>query len=966
MRSETFFFVSVALLLGLNLAALLRGFFQRRARGRRQAEREAAREGELSFQRAQSRLLEQQEVGVVLLGEGRFQQVNEAFCRLLGMRQEELLALPSFLQVVAPEMRPAMEQRYTDRLAERDVPSRYELALLRLDGRRVDVEVSAVKLRLGGKERALLVGLDLSAQRRLQREMATREEAWRTVFDANPAPMLVYGINSLKILAANQAALGLYGWDRATLLAMTMRDLRQMDGQAEFTLGRCRHRSARGPLEVEIHASPLVFEGLPARLALMEDLTRSQATEQALRAQDDVTASLLKAQSDLGEGFVLLEDWKVLITNDAAYRIVGYSPESLKGLSNLVELVVPERRQEIYARRENRMRGLPEPDHYEIVVQRPDGTRVDLELAVKYLAGEPQRVVLLFKDITVRQRIQRDLVESEERYRSLLSAAFDGVVVHREGRILEANLALARTLGYGPGELEGLEIMALVDANQAGLMRQHLEARDEDLFEVQGRRRDGSPVALEFNTRRCLYQGRPALVSAVRDLSDRDRAREDLRRQALHDPLTGLPNRVLFQDQLALDLARASAAGASAPVLAVLVMDLDRFKKINDTLGHQVGDASIRAVAQRLEAVLGSAEGLARLSGDEFIVRLPVAGPGPEAVAQVAQRIIDGFRKPFDLGGQEAHLTLSLGVALFPADGADAATLMRNADAALARAKEQGRNTYQLYTTAMNARAFERLTLENSLRHALERGELVAYYQPQVSLENGAIVGLEALVRWQHPEMGLIFPDSFIPLAEDTGLIVPLGEWLFKEVACQVKAWRGLGLNPPAVAVNLSARQFRGSAVARSVALALAEQGLEPAAMEMEVTESVAMQDVHHSLQVLSDLKGQGLRVALDDFGTGYSSLAYLKQFPIDTLKVDRSFVQDLPGDPSNAAIVRTILVLARSLGLRVVAEGVENQEQLRFLKALGCDRFQGYLFSRAVPAAAITEMLREGRTQAL
>jgi diguanylate cyclase (GGDEF)-like protein len=423
---------------------------------------------------------------------------------------------------------------------------------------------------------------------------------------------------------------------------------------------------------------------------------------------------------------------------------------------------------------------------------------------------------------------------------------------------------------------------------------------------------------------------------------------------------------VLFQDQLALDLARASAAGASAPVLAVLVMDLDRFKKINDTLGHQVGDASIRAVAQRLEAVLGSAEGLARLSGDEFIVRLPVAGPGPEAVAQVAQRIIDGFRKPFDLGGQEAHLTLSLGVALFPADGADAATLMRNADAALARAKEQGRNTYQLYTTAMNARAFERLTLENSLRHALERGELVAYYQPQVSLENGAIVGLEALVRWQHPEMGLIFPDSFIPLAEDTGLIVPLGEWLFKEVACQVKAWRGLGLNPPAVAVNLSARQFRGSAVARSVALALAEQGLEPAAMEMEVTESVAMQDVHHSLQVLSDLKGQGLRVALDDFGTGYSSLAYLKQFPIDTLKVDRSFVQDLPGDPSNAAIVRTILVLARSLGLRVVAEGVENQEQLRFLKALGCDRFQGYLFSRAVPAAAITEMLREGRTQAL
>jgi diguanylate cyclase (GGDEF)-like protein/PAS domain S-box-containing protein len=964
MRGELLFFAAVALVLALNLAALLQGLFKRRQLGRAQAEQEAALAEERAQQEALALLLDQRDVAVVALAEGRFLSANAAFCRLMGMREDELKALPSFLQAVAPEMRLALQQRYNDRMAGRDVPGRYEMSLLRPDGRRVDVELVAAKLSQGSREMALLVGYDISAQRRLQRELASREEAWRTVFEANPAPMLVYGINSLKLLAANQAALKLYGWDRPTLLAMTMRDLRVMDGRADFTPGRSQHKSAQGVLEVELTTSPLAFEGIPARLAMVEDLTRRQAAEQALQAQDDLTQSLLKAQSDLGEGFALLEDWKVLLANEAAWRIIGYSPQEIGALGSLVEVVAPEQRQEVYARRENRMRGLPEPDHYETVVERPDGSRVDLELAVKYLPGAPLRVILLFKDITVRRRAQRDLMESEERYRSLLSAAFDGVVVHREGRILEANLALARTLGYGAGELEGLEVMALVDASQAGLLRQHLEARDEDLFEVQGRRRDGSPVALEFSTRRCQYQGRPALVSAVRDLSDRDQAREDLRRQALHDPLTGLPNRVLFQDQLALELARAREAGDPAACLAVLVMDLDRFKKINDTLGHQAGDASIRAVGLRLGQVLGGDAGLARLSGDEFIVRLPVAGP--EAAAQVAQRIVDSFRQPFDLGGQEAHLTLSLGLALYPADGADAATLMRNADAALARAKEQGRNTYQLYTTAMNARAFERLTLENSLRHALERGELVAYYQPQVSFADGRICGLEALVRWQHPEMGLVFPDSFIPLAEDTGLIVPLGEWLFKEVARQVKAWRGQGLTPPVVAVNLSARQFRGSAVAQSVAQALAAEGLEPGAMEMEVTESVAMQDVRHSLQVLKDLKSQGLRVALDDFGTGYSSLAYLKQFPIDTLKVDRSFVQDLPGDPSDAAIVRTIVVLAGSLGLRVVAEGVENKEQLRFLKGLGCDRFQGYLFSRAVPAAAIAEMLRKGRRQAL
>jgi len=425
------------------------------------------------------------------------------------------------------------------------------------------------------------------------------------------------------------------------------------------------------------------------------------------------------------------------------------------------------------------------------------------------------------------------------------------------------------------------------------------------------------------------------------------RAQETVSHQSQYDLLTDLPNRQLFKDCLVLALAYAQRHRHMA---AVLFVDLDRFKTIIDTLGHMVGDQVLRSVSDRLRSSLSTEFPLARLGGDEFVVLLPQIERADQAVKMV-QKIVEALKAPFHLNGHELHITASIGVSLYPYDGEDADTLLKNADTALYRAKEQGRNTYQLYTPAMNARSFERLAMENSLRKAIERNEFLLHYQPQVDLKSGKIISVEALVRWQHPDLGIVYPSEFIHLAEETGLIVPLGEWVLRAAAQQAKAWQSDGLPPMAVAVNLSARQFRQQDLVESIARVLRETELDPQYLDLEITESIAMENADYSVVILKELKARGVTIAVDDFGTGYSSLSYLRRFPITSLKIDQSFVRDLQADPNDAAIADAIIALAHSLKLIVLAEGVETDAQLRFLKQHGCDRAQGFLFSRALPA---------------
>jgi len=441
-----------------------------------------------------------------------------------------------------------------------------------------------------------------------------------------------------------------------------------------------------------------------------------------------------------------------------------------------------------------------------------------------------------------------------------------------------------------------------------------------------------------------------------RDITEQRQAEERIQHMAHHDALTGLPNRALLNDRLGQAIALAQR---NRELLALLFIDLDRFKTVNDSLGHSTGDSLLRAVADRLVACVRATDTVARLGGDEFVVLLTDIKQAVDS-AQVAQKAVESLSQPFRVGKHVLHITPSIGICTFPHDGHDVDTLMRNADAAMYHAKEMGRNNYQFFTQSMNLITHERLELENDLRHALERHELSLHYQPQIDLKTGAIVGFEALARWEHPQRGSVPPSEFIHVAEEAGLIHPIGEFVLGEACKQARIWHAAGFPQLQVAVNCSAKQFRRKGMVEAVAKLLQELELSADSLELEITESVMLQHPEQVVDWFRELTQMGLQLSIDDFGTGYSSLSYLKRFPIQKLKIDQSFVRDISHDPDDAAIVRAIIAMAHSLELVVIAEGVETAEQLAFLKSFGCDKAQGFYFSKPLPAGQFLELLRK------
>ena len=483
--------------------------------------------------------------------------------------------------------------------------------------------------------------------------------------------------------------------------------------------------------------------------------------------------------------------------------------------------------------------------------------------------------------------------------------------------------AALRILGFAAGDLVGIRLDALlVKAEDGGgdLLPFLADAAAMNDVDLPVRRRQGAHAILEMSVR-SIEAGAagPFFVLTVRDVTVRRQTEETMASLVYRDPLTDLPNRLLFHDRLRQALERARRQGGE---VAVMLVDLDRFKIINDSLGLQRGDEVLKAVAERLVAALGSSDIVGRLGGDEYMVLLQGLEQ-PDDAGKAAEAMLDALHQPFQAGGHELSIQASIGVALFPHDGDDPDTLLKNADAALSRVKELGRGHYQFFTTDMNRAAFERLVLETQLRKAVAEDELVLHYQPQVAAENGRTVGVEALVRWQHPELGMVPPADFIPLAEETGLIVPIGAWVLRAACREVGRWTEAGIKGVRIAVNLSGRQFQDRglvAAVRAVRAVLAETGLGPERLELELTESVVMRDVADATARLQELSALGISLAVDDFGTGYSSLAYLKRFPIRSLKIDRSFVGDIDRDANSAAIAAAIVALAQKLGLKVVA----------------------------------------------
>jgi diguanylate cyclase (GGDEF)-like protein len=448
------------------------------------------------------------------------------------------------------------------------------------------------------------------------------------------------------------------------------------------------------------------------------------------------------------------------------------------------------------------------------------------------------------------------------------------------------------------------------------------------------------------------------VAGIAEDITDRKEAEKRLLHLAHYDVLTGLPNRALFYDRLRQALAQARR---NQWITGVMFMDVDRFKNINDTLGHAVGDRLLQQVAERLTNAVRAEDTVGRLGGDEFAMVLSNLG-GVQNARRVAQKIMTAFNEPFRLEGAEVFVTSSIGITLYPQDSADQDTLIKNADAAMYRAKEAGRNAYQFYTPEMSERGAALLNLEGGLRRALEREEFLLYYQPKAGVKTGALTGFEALLRWRHPERGLVLPNEFIPVLEETGLIVQVGEWVLNAVCEQINEWTRAGLDPAPVAINLSARQFLARELGSSIKRILDRHRIDPALLELEITESSLMVNPEEATRTLEYLKSLGVGISIDDFGTGYSSLGYLKRFPLDSLKVDRSFVRDVTTDADDATITRAVITMAHALGLEVIAEGVETESQLAFLVENGCDQIQGFYLARPQPAEDCVRSLIERR----
>jgi diguanylate cyclase (GGDEF)-like protein/PAS domain S-box-containing protein len=595
--------------------------------------------------------------------------------------------------------------------------------------------------------------------------------------------------------------------------------------------------------------------------------------------------------------------------------------------------------------------------------RRASGEEFPVEITIDRVGrGDDRTFTAFLRDISERKRSQAALEDREQRFRALVEKSWSGVA------LLQADLAFCytgasteRLLGYSEDDLAGTSFLAYIHPRERETLRELLGglaagSSQESQVELRFRHHSGVWIWLEVFAQNMLHEPSVgAIVLNYRDVTQRKATEKQLEYQAYYDALTGLPNRLLFRDRVVHAIAQAHRNQRG---VAVMYLDLDHFKLVNDSLGHSLGDALLSEVAARLQGCVRASDTISRLGGDEFTILL-IDTSSSEAIAGVARKILQSFAHPFRVEGHELFVTASIGISIFPGDGEDVEMLLKCADSAMYRAKELGRNQAQMFTASMNERYGRRLALEQSLHHALERGELVLHYQPIFDRNRRKIVSLEALVRWNHPTRGLVQPSDFVGLAEETGLIVPIGEWVLRRVCHDLREWRGAGLPPMRVGVNISAPQFQQLSFALVVGSILREYGCDPALLELEITETVAVQNIETTTTAMRDLKELGIRIAIDDFGTGQSSLVYLKRFPIDTVKIDRAFVRDVTTDESTAAIVSYVINLAHTLRLDVVAEGVETEEQWAFLKLNACDRIQGFLFSEPLPADEAAAFMR-------
>src|SRR6266705_1728958 len=807
----------------------------------------------------------------------------------------------------------------------------------------------------------------------LERKRAEEEQRrFRAAMDASADLMLLIDPSSLLYVDVNDAACRALGYSREELLTMGPPDIFSTSRE---DLARLYERMIAGELvapTVKGHyrrkdGSLLPVEAYPRAVRSGDGhVIVSNARDVSERLTSEETLRRFRLAMDNSADMIVLIDratMRFVDVNETSCRLLGYSREELLNMGP--HDVLPTSREQLeraydeFIANPSHITGMH--SHY----RRKDGSTFPFESTRHVLrSGDAYIIAAISRDISERLASESALRESEERFRSLTQLSTDMyweqddqfrfTSMSGTGSERLNTLTLQPIIGKKRWEQNYINMTADQWAEHIALLEAHKPFRDVELCRLDESDKKiwisigGEPV---FDSSGAFkgYRG------VGKDITERKLDEEHIQFLANHDALTSLPNRAMFSEVLNLAIQNARRYDRN---FAVLFIDLDRFKNINDTLGHEAGDKLLQEMGARLTQTVRASDVVARLGGDEFVVLAQEVSEAKQVEA-VARKILSALVQPMVTQGQECRVTASIGICMFPAEAQDEHALMKNADIAMYRAKEDGKNNYKFYSEEMNIHSFERLALETSLRRGLERSEFVLHYQAKLDLHTERITGVEALVRWQHPDLGMVPPAQFIPLAEETGLIVPLGKWVLHTACAQSVAWLREGLPPLHMAVNLSARQFADEDLVEDIAAALESTGLQPELLELELTESMVIQNTERAGRVLAEIKKMGVRLAIDDFGVGYSSLTHLKRFPIDTLKVDRSFIRDLPQNAEDKALTEAIIAMGKSLNLTVVAEGVETQEQQTFLRDRACDEMQGFFFSKPIPSGEFAELLR-------
>ncbi|OHD71936.1 MAG: hypothetical protein A2W19_02075 [Spirochaetes bacterium RBG_16_49_21] len=905
---------------------------------------------------------------------------NEAVCRIWGYSKEEMIGM-NYKQYTDKETAKKLFELFNKIYKTGEPIKAFEQEIIRKDGTKAFAEVSATLIRNSHGKPIGFRGMTRDITERKQMEKAVRqsEEIYRTIIEKIEDGYFEVDLAG-NFIFFNDPLCKIHGYPREELMGMNNQQYTdEEDAKKIFEVFNKIYRTGESgkifdyelirkdgsKRQVEVSASlkkdssgnPTGFRGIT------RDVTERKRMEDILQQSEEKYRTILGSieegyyEEDLAGNFTFF--------NDSMCRIYGYPRDELMGLNykRYTDEATAERLFQVF----NEIYRTGEPSRgytYELI--RKDGTQKYIEASAslrKDSSDKPVGFRGIVRDVTERKRMEETIRQSEERYRTIIEKMEDGYFeVDLAGSFTFVNDAECRNLGYSREELIGMNNRQYADKENAkkvfeAFNKIYKTGEAVKIFDYEVIKKDGT---LSYNELSASLirdaKGKPIGFRGIsRNITERKRAEEKIQYLATHDALTGLPNRMMFSQMLnhALQSARRYQRQ-----FAVFFIDLDRFKVINDTLGHEAGDQLLQEIATRLKQTLRAADIVARMGGDEFVILIEEVSELSQ-VSTVAHRILSATLQPMIITGEECRVTASIGISIFPRDAGDEQSLMKNADMAMYFAKEEGKNNFQFYSKDIKPQSIERLSIEASLRLALERNELSLHYQAKLDFKTNAITGVEALLRWQNPYLGSVSPMHFIPVAEETGLIVPIGRWVLKTACAQNVAWRHRGLPPVCMAVNLSLRQLTDDNLIEDIGTALNDSGLAPNLLELEITESMVMHNPARMIAVLAKIKELGVRLAVDDFGTGYSSLAQLKHFPIDTLKVDRSFIRNIPKDSEDKAITEAIIAMGKTLSLTVVAEGVETQEQMDFLRERSCDEMQGFYFSRPVTPDQFADLLR-------